>query len=427
MTYAQIGAPWLQAAARVFHQAGETLYVVGGAVRNPVMGVPISDVDVCGPARPERVMALCEGTEVHARLRAAHFGTVELHVTDERGARHMAEYTTFREDSYRCGHRPSEVRFTAELAVDALRRDFSVNAMYRRAEGNGLSELIDPTGGLAHLAAGELHTVTEDPDRVLADDGLRILRMARFAAELGLAPTERLIASAEKHAQILADIAPERLRDELEKIMLADFRYPSLAVSIPATVRGLRLIARVGAWPFVFENLQMNADAVTAVSAYRAPEGVAALDGRLAMLFWRDEPQTVLRVLQALRFSNDTALAAGRLCGGLQALQRGALTPFEAVKAGIPTLLHARAALTALSLTTEKADVLLARVQGVPLSLKELAVSGNDLSPLCADLPPRTIGWLLETLWREAAEKNVPNRRDALLCAAERALKEARK
>ena len=74
------------------------------------MGLPLSDVDMCGPARPERVMALCEGTQVRAVLRAAHFGTVELHVTDEDGVRHMAEYTTFREDSYRCGHRPDAVR-----------------------------------------------------------------------------------------------------------------------------------------------------------------------------------------------------------------------------------------------------------------------------------------------------------------------------
>ena len=95
------GAPWLLAVARVFERAGEPVYLVGGAVRNPLMGLPLSDVDMCGPARPERVMALCEGTQVRAVLRAAHFGTVELHVTDEDGVRHMAEYTTFREDSSR--------------------------------------------------------------------------------------------------------------------------------------------------------------------------------------------------------------------------------------------------------------------------------------------------------------------------------------
>lgn len=62
---------------------------------------------------------------MRAVLRAAHFGTVELHVTDECGVRHMAEYTTFREDSYRCGHRPDAVRFTTDIGVDARRRDFA--------------------------------------------------------------------------------------------------------------------------------------------------------------------------------------------------------------------------------------------------------------------------------------------------------------
>ena len=144
------GAPWLLAVARVFERAGEPVYLVGGAVRNPLMGLPLSDVDVCGPARPERVVALCEGTDVRAVLRAAHFGTVELHVTDADGARHMAEYTTFREDSYRCGHRPDAVRFTTDISVDALRRDFSVNALYRRLHDGALGPVIDPTGGRRH-------------------------------------------------------------------------------------------------------------------------------------------------------------------------------------------------------------------------------------------------------------------------------------
>ena len=74
-------ATWIHRAAAVFQGADTPLYIVGGAVRNPLMGLPISDVDVCGPARPETVLAMCEGTEVRAHLRAAHFGTVELHLT----------------------------------------------------------------------------------------------------------------------------------------------------------------------------------------------------------------------------------------------------------------------------------------------------------------------------------------------------------
>ena len=112
MTGALLEAPWIGKIARVFERAGAPLYLVGGAVRNPLMGLPISDVDVCGPTRPEAVCAFCQGGPVHAVLRAAHFGTVELHVTDDDGVRHMAEYTTFREDSYRCGHKPDAVRFT---------------------------------------------------------------------------------------------------------------------------------------------------------------------------------------------------------------------------------------------------------------------------------------------------------------------------
>ena len=69
------GAPWLSAMARIFDENGGELYVVGGGVRNPLMGLPLSDVDVCGPLRPEDVCRICEGTPVHAHLRAAHRAT----------------------------------------------------------------------------------------------------------------------------------------------------------------------------------------------------------------------------------------------------------------------------------------------------------------------------------------------------------------
>ena len=242
-------AKWIHRAAAVFQGAGSPLYIVGGAVRNPLLDLPISDVDVCGPARPEAVLAMCEGTEVRAHLRAAHFGTVELHLTDPDGTRHMAEYTTFREDSYRCGHRPDQVRFTTDIAVDALRRDFSVNALYRQVFPDGLGPVIDPTGGLGHLRRGVLHTVTADPDQVLKDDGLRILRAARFQAELDLEPTDALLESLTRYAPLLRDIARERLREELQKTLLADWRYPQLKRRRPGTESGLRTILHIGAWP----------------------------------------------------------------------------------------------------------------------------------------------------------------------------------
>ena len=411
------GAPWLLAVARVFERAGEPVYLVGGAVRNPLMGLPLSDVDVCGPARPERVMALCEGTEVRAVLRAAHFGTVELHVTDADGARHMAEYTTFREDSYRCGHRPDAVRFTTDISVDALRRDFSVNALYRRIDDGALGPVIDPTGGVRHLEQGVLHTVTPDPDRVLRDDGLRILRAARFQAELDLAPTPALLDSLARHAPLLKDIACERLRDEWQKILLADLRYPMLKRRAPATASGLKTLWDCGAWPFLVD-ASYDAEAAAALAALDWEN--APLAGRLALLLRGMEPSDLQSALLRLRFSNRDAALAARYAAALRCAYADA---FETVKLGRDAVAYAAAAFHALGDTAGEARAAgaLDTLRDAPWSLRELAVGGDELMPLLAAraVPARQMGRLLENLWRMAAEGQIANETAALLGAAE--------
>lgn len=411
------GAPWLLAVARVFERAGEPVYLVGGAVRNPLMHLPLSDVDVCGAARPERVMALCEGTEVRAVLRAAHFGTVELHVTDADGARHMAEYTTFREDSYRCGHRPDAVRFTTDIGIDALRRDFSVNALYRRLHDGALGPVIDPTGGQKHLEQGVLHTVTPDPDRVLRDDGLRILRAARFQAELDLAPTPALLDSLTRHAPLLKDIACERLRDEWQKILLADLRYPMLKRRAPATASGLKTLWECGAWPFLVD-ASYDAEAAAALAALGWED--APLAGRLALLLRGMEPSDLQSALLRLRFSNRDAALAARYAAALRCAYADA---FETVKLGRDAVAYAAAAFHALGDTAGEARAAgaLDTLRDAPWSLRELAVGGDELMPLLAAraVPARQMGRLLESLWRMAAEGQITNETAALLGAAE--------
>lgn len=411
------GAPWLLAVARVFERAGEPVYLVGGAVRNPLMHLPLSDVDMCGPARPERVMALCEGTEVRAVLRAAHFGTVELHVTDADGARHMAEYTTFREDSYRCGHRPDAVRFTTDIGIDALRRDFSVNALYRRLHDGALGPVIDPTGGRRHLEQGVLHTVTPDPDRVLRDDGLRILRAARFQAELDLAPTPALLDSLTRHASLLKDIACERLRDEWQKILLADLRYPMLKRRAPATASGLKTLWDCGAWPFLVD-ASYDAEAAAALAALGWED--APLAGRLALLLRGMEPSDLQSALLRLRFSNRDAALAARYAAALRCAYADA---FETVKLGRDAVAYAAAAFHALGDTAGEARAAgtLDALGDTPWSLRELAVGGDALAPLLAarGVPARQMGRLLESLWRMAAEGQITNETAALLGAAD--------
>lgn len=427
------GAPWLLAAAPLFEVAGQPLYAVGGAVRNAVMGLPASDMDLCGPARPDEVLRLCEGTAVRAVARAAHFGTVELHVADA-GGRHMAEYTTFRVDSYRGGHQPIAVRFAHSPEEDALRRDFSVNALYCRlsAESGAQAPILDPTGGLKHLRQGVLHTVTHDPDQVLKDDGLRILRAARFQAELGLRPTPALLASAHRHAGLLREIAWERLRDELTKLLLADLRYPTLARTEPPVPAGLGTVLASGAWPALFGALPPDAAAIAATAHYRAPEGLPPAAGKLALLYRHATPEALMERMLTLRFATRDAQAAQAALQAARALEEGFLSRMEAVRLGVPAVAHAAAALQALALAGEPCDAAAARAQaafaalqsGVPLSLRELAVHGDELLPLCREhgLPARAVGRALNALWLAAVEGAAPNERAALLAHAEELL-----
>lgn len=407
------GAPWLHAMARIFDRNGAELYLVGGAVRNPLMGLPLSDIDVCGPERPETVCAFCEGTEIRAHLRAAHFGTVELHITDENGQRHMAEYTTWREDSYRCGHRPDSVKFTKDIRVDADRRDFSVNALYRRVHEDGLEDVIDPTGGIDHMKQGVLHTVSENPDRVLGEDGLRILRAARFQAELDLQPTPALLESLKKNAPLLAEIACERLRDELQKTLMADLRYPMLKRRFPATYSGLSTIAGIGAWPHLFGETAFDEEAANALSRLSVP----ALSARMALLLRKADTAVVEKALQRMRFSAKETAETLLHLQALQTVQTADL--FTLAKAGRHALTTVCACFAALGDAAGQAaaETALRKLEGKPMSLKELAVNGADLIPLfkAQNRPMKDMGGVLENLWKAVVEGRAANERSALL------------
>lgn len=409
------GAPWLRAMARIFDENGGELYVVGGGVRNPLMGLPLSDVDVCGPMRPEDVCRICEGTEVRAHLRAAHFGTVELHIEDETG-RHMAEYTTWREDSYRCGHKPESVKFTTDIRVDARRRDFSVNALYRRVHDGWVEDVIDPTGGLAHLEQGILHTVTEDPDQVLKDDGLRILRAARFQAEMDLLPTEELMRSLRKYAHLLREIAPERLRDELHKTLMADLRYPQLNRKYPATQMGLTTIHAIGAWPVLFADMPWDEQAVHALKDFSG-----TLAQRMAMLLRTASPEEAERAMLWMRFSQKDASQTALY---LRAMQQPDAPVRTLADFGMEAITTAEAIFHALrdGEQAQLAHSAMEKLRGKPLSLKELAVSGSDLKPVFAqkNRPMKEMGQVLDQLWTGVLTGALPNEKEALLEAVNR-------
>lgn len=242
--------PCLTRLAMLFEEAGHTLYAVGGFVRNSLLGLPVSDLDICSAMRPDAVINLCKEHDLSTVLKGIDFGMVEIHIDGMK-----LEHTTFRSDTYDAGgaHRPESVRFSDTLEEDAFRRDFSVNALYLDILSGTLH---DPTGGIPDLSAGLIRTTSPDPVQVLSDDGLRIMRLVRFAAELGFKVDPASFDTAKKLASNLRDISPERIRDELNKILLADVKYG--VRSADRVFSGLKLLSDIGAIAVILPELYLG-------------------------------------------------------------------------------------------------------------------------------------------------------------------------
>lgn len=217
------------------------LYVVGGYVRNALLGaVSGTDIDLAAPYTPDEVTEMLQNSGFSAVKINKRLGTLKI---SGRGA--DFEYTCFRTDSYpqnSGAHRPEKVSFVRDIGIDALRRDFTINALYYDITR---SEVIDLTGGCEDLAAKRLHTV-RTPDEVFGEDALRIMRLARLAAELGFDIESESFESARRNAPRLKDIAPQRITDELTRILNADGKYPEFGLQ-NAHARGLYLLSELGA------------------------------------------------------------------------------------------------------------------------------------------------------------------------------------
>ncbi len=241
--------------SEIFLAHGYKLYIVGGYVRNLTLGISggdinVSDIDVCSSALPETASAFLRKAGLAVIEKAPLLGTIEIHLHTG-GEKAAFEHTTFRRDYYPPGgtHRPCRVEFTSDMQKDARRRDFTVNVLYLDTQ---TKEITDPTGkGLKDLKNRILRAAADDPRQTLRDDGLRIMRMARFAAELGFSVDKELLKSAKENAALLEDISVERKRDELVKILLADTKYKQTKKDESAPKYGLELLVRTGALCYV--------------------------------------------------------------------------------------------------------------------------------------------------------------------------------
>ena len=213
-----LNAPGTRAVLAALNREGGEARFVGGAVRNALLGLPVSDVDLATTHAPERVMTLLEA----AGLRAVPTGLEHGTVTALAEGRHF-EITTLRQDVATDGRR-AEVAYTDDWAADAARRDFTMNAIYADAAGR----LYDPVGGLADLRARRVRFIGEARARI-REDYLRILRFFRIHAWYGAGEFDpKGIAACATEKGGLERLSGERVQAELLKFLGAEDPVPAL-------------------------------------------------------------------------------------------------------------------------------------------------------------------------------------------------------
>ena len=260
------------------HRAGYAAYVVGGCVRDSLLGLTPHDWDLCTSALPQQVMELF-GAQRCIPTGLQH-GTVTV---KQSGA--LYEITTFRtEGTYTDGRHPDEVHFVPDVREDLARRDFTINAMaYNEKEG-----LVDPFGGQADLQSGIVRAVGV-PRQRFTEDALRILRLYRFAARFGFAIDPPTAQAAQELCAHLDCVSVERIEEELAKLLSA----PAPAAYLDEKILGVGL-----------PELSPEALAAAKPVVDACPAGAENLPIRLAALLLSLGEDGIRRTLKRLRCSN---------------------------------------------------------------------------------------------------------------------------
>jgi len=221
--------------AKAFSKAGYEFALVGGPVRDAFLGRELNDLDFTTSATPEEIERIVSPLARATWDIGRAYGTIAAQFDDQ-----TVEITTFRADEYERGNRKPKVEFGTSLRDDLSRRDFTINSM---AVVLPDLVLVDPCNGLDDLLAGYLKTPSE-PQVSFSDDPLRMMRGARFASQLGLAPDEATLQAMAEMASSIKEVSSERVRDELVRL---------ISTKSPRT--GLEILVETGIAEFILPEL----------------------------------------------------------------------------------------------------------------------------------------------------------------------------
>lgn len=365
--------------------AGEEAYIVGGGLRDVLLGREPNDYDVATSASPERMRKIF--SDMRTVETGLKHGTLTV-ICDHR----PVEITAFRVDgSYSDSRHPDSVSFTRSVAEDLARRDFTINAMaYNQKSG-----LVDLYGGISDLSAGLVRAVGE-PERRFGEDALRILRAFRFAAQLGFAIESDTLSAAKKCRDGLKNIAKERICAEFLKLICS-----------PEPSEALRLMAESGVMKYVLGDFTPEKEVLESIGE------MAACDvARMGFLLVGCPSDEARELLCTLKCSN--RLKNGALAIALNA-RRKITEPRDAARLckelGDNAIFAAKAS-ELLGVSKKNAEALV-KNNIAPRNQGELAVSGRELEAL--GITGRDIGKTLAYLLEITLDDPSLNKRQTLL------------
>ncbi len=370
-----------------YETIGEEVYLVGGSLRDLLLGITPHDYDLASSATPERTAALFSDLRVIET--GIKHGTVTVLFEGN-----PVEITTFRVDGgYADSRHPDRVTFTGQITEDLARRDFTVNAMaYHEKTG-----LVDPFGGQADLSAKILRAVG-DPNLRFREDALRIMRAFRFSAQLGFQIHKDTLQGCIDSKGKLTNIAKERIAAEFVRLLLSDFPYESLC-----------LMAESGILEFVLPNYVPKQSAIDRIA--RMPREDVA---RLGLYFSDTDEQTAAQLLRELKCSN-------KQITGTCAVLRGSALPIEspADARRLRALCGAYAPLAAhasVLLGHSPEEAIAWASAPAPATIADLAVSGKDLMTL--GLSGKEVGDTLKKLLEIVLDDPEKNEKEILISLA---------
>lgn len=429
----------------LFHKSGHELYVVGGAVRDVILGKIVYDWDFTTDATPEEILEILKNKDAFYNNK---FGTVG--VPSEEYKPH--EITTFRsEDGYSDSRRPDNISWGETVEEDLQRRDFTINAIAAKRKEDGTFELIDPYGGQKDIEQKVIRTVG-NPNERFAEDALRLMRAVRFAAQLNFRIEENTLEAIKRNSPLIHRIAKERVRDELFKIIgsanafhgMELFRETGLMQEILPELEktfgveqqspGRHHIYDVGTHSMMALKHVPSDDVITRFAVLIHDIGKPQTFKRLengTITFYNHEivgATIAKQIAERLRFSKKDAGKLIRLVRwhmftvnekqtdkAIRRFIRNVTPEYIDDMIALRTADRLGSGAVETSWRMEEFKQRIIEVQKQPFTVRDLKIDGKDIMEVLDIEPGPEVGQLLNALFNEVVENGLPNEREELI------------